>query len=158
MTHTDKLPTFYELGFAAQMIVWATRKRLHLAASGAGDENAREAFRVGKLDTLYAALMSIVDVLSCGASRSIQLHAVSCPHLAPHEVGMLDALAHLQAGRKGLAYQRIVEVFGTVVARFVWQSMCAVVNELNERDLLLEPINVRAPSTAWEQRPNATVH
>lgn len=152
------MPTFDELGFAGQMIVWATRKRLHLLASGIGDENAREAFRLGKLDALYDALVSIVDVLSCGASGSVQLHGVSCPRLAPHEVGILDALAHLQAERPGLAYQRIVQVFGSVVARFVRQSMCAVVNELNERELLLAPIGAASTLPVWERRPHATVH
>lgn len=158
LTQADSPTTFDELGFAGQMIVWATRKRLHSVVSGTGDDNAREAFRRGRLDALYVALMSIADVLSCGASRSVQLHAVSCPRLAPHEVGMLDALAHLQAERKGLAYRRIVEVFGVVVARFVWQSMCVVVSELDEHDLLLAPIEGRAASSEWRPRPNVTVH
>lgn len=158
MSRTHPLPTFYELGFAGQMIVWATRKRLHSIASGASEENAREAFRRGRLDALYAGLMSVVDVLSCGASRNVQLHAVGCPCLAPHEVGILDALAHLQAERSGLAYLRIVETFGTVVARLVWQPMCAIVNELNERELLLVPITAPPPLAAWEPRANVTLH
>jgi hypothetical protein len=158
LAFNSSVPTFGELGFAGQMIVWATRKRLHVAASGVADENVREAFRLGNLERLYAALTAIADVLSCGAARSLQLHAVSCPRLAPHELGILDAIAHLQNDRKGLAYQRVVEVFGAVVARFIWQSMCAIVKELDERRLSVAPID-GAPSFAIPgQRTNVTIH
>ena len=160
VTNDAKVPTFYELEFAGQLIVWATRKRLHLFASGTDDENAREAFRLGKLDELYAALMSIVDVLGCGAPNKIQLHAVACPCLAPHEIGLLDALAHLQAERSDLAYRRLAESVGSVAVRLVWPAMCSIVNELDERELRLWPIHA-APATQRQPTPvraHATVH
>jgi hypothetical protein len=158
MVGASRLPTFYELSFAGQLIVWATRKRLHSYASGAGDENTRKAFCVGKLDDLYAALMSIVDVLACAASRGVRLHAVSCPCLGPHEVSILDALAHLQADRSALAYRRIADTFGTVVARLIWPSMSVIASELDQRELRLVPIHAAPLPSPWEEPADATFH
>ncbi len=160
MSHETKVPTFYELGFAGQMLVWAARKRLHSFATGADDSNAIEAFRAGNLEELHSALMSVIDVLACGASKQLQLHAVSCPCLSPHEVTLLDALAHLQEEREELAYTRITALLGSVVARVVWPALCAIVNELDARELRIWPIHAAPPPrpAPWDARAHATVH
>ena len=78
--------SFYELGFAAQMLVWAMRKRLHRLAGGADDSHVARVFELADLDALYEGLAAIAEALACTAEHKIQLHAVSCPCLAPHEV------------------------------------------------------------------------
>jgi hypothetical protein len=132
--------SFYRLGFASQLIVWATRKRLHLLASGDDDSKVAQAFRLARLESAHGALMSIVDVLTCGASNRILLHAVACPCLSPHEVGLLNALAHLQSGRAGAAAHRLERIMGAAAARLVLPALLAIVAELDSRGLRVAPI------------------
>ena len=129
--------SFYTLAFPAQMIVWATRKRLHLRARGADDSNVAHAFHLAGLDELYAALMSIVDVLTCGVSRRIQLHGVACPCLDTHEVSLLNALAYLQRAQKLRAQACMAKFLGTPAVRLVLPAMHSVVRELDALALQL---------------------
>jgi hypothetical protein len=152
-------PGFYQLEFAAQMIVWATRKRLHMFASGTNDAHVAEVFELAKLDGLYAALMTIMDVLACGASNKIQLHGVACPCLPPHEVALVNGLAHLQAGQTDLAYRCIAGFMGAPAARLVWPAMGAIVNDLDARALRLACIAPPPePERSWEARALTTLH
>lgn len=149
---------FYGLGLAAQMIVWAVRKRLHLYAFGADDTRVAEALRLAKLEALYSGLMSIVDVLSCGASSKIELHGVACGCLAPHEIDLLNALARLQAGDKALAYRHICGLLGPVGARLVWAAMTAIVGDLDAQLLRLKPVSALAVATADPDRAHQVLH
>lgn len=147
---------FYELGFASQLIVWATRKRLHLLASGASEANVIEACGIGRFDALHAALMHIIDVLLCGASNRIQLHAVACPCLSPHEVSLLNALGYLQR-RDQIESQRCLRsLFGDAAIRLVQPALRAIVNELDERGLQLTLVEEGCTSAASRQA--ASVH
>ena len=139
--------SFYELGFAAQMLVWAMRKRLHRLAGGAEDSHVARVFELADFDALYEGLTAIAEALACTAEHKIQLHAVSCPCLAPHEVVVLDALAHLQRGERERAFDTLSALTGRSVARFVWPAMHAIVDDLDARALRLE-----------RAEPAATVH
>jgi hypothetical protein len=91
-------PNFYSLSFAEQMVVWATRKQLRsvLAADGLPDD-VLSVFHLADWGAIYDSLLAVVEVLA--SSRDLDqlvAHAVSCPRLAPHEVSILNALAHLQ--------------------------------------------------------------
>jgi hypothetical protein len=139
-------PNFYRLAFASQMIVWATRKRLHLLARGEDDSNVVQAFRLGGLQDLYTALMAIVDVLLCGVSTRIQLHSVSCPCLSPHETSLLNALAYLQHGRGADARRCMGDLMCAAAVRLVLPAMRAIVHDLNAQELRLTLIEVSSAS------------
>jgi hypothetical protein len=130
--------SFYELGFAAQMLVWAMRKRLHRLAGAAEDSHVAHVFELADLDGLYEGLASIAEVLACAAAHEVQLHAVSCPCLAPHEVALLDALADLQCEERERAFDTMSAFIGHPAARLVWPSMQAIVDDLDARALRLE--------------------
>jgi hypothetical protein len=134
-------PTSFErLGFAAQMIVWAVRKRLHLLRNGSDDSDAARAFEIGGLDRLHASLMTVIDVLLCGSSSLLELHSVSCPCLAPHEVALLNAVAHLQHGRRDEANASLRALFCRPAIGLVLPAMLAIVRELEARDLRVLPV------------------
>jgi hypothetical protein len=155
-THRAAAKTgFYELGFAAQMIVWATRKRLHMLAGGADDSHVARAFELANLEDLYDELMSVADVLACGQGRKIQLHAVSCPCLAPHEVAMIDTLAHLQGAQHAVAYATVSSFMGRPAARLVWPAMLAIAGDLAECALRVE---LCAPGSAVANWPRHALH
>lgn len=128
---------FYRLSFASQMIVWAVRRRLHLLGHGEDDGNVSTAFQLAGLDELYTALMSIVDVLLIGTVRKIQLHAVSCPCLAPHEIVLLDALASLQREQDEQARRRMGDLTCEPAVRLVFPAMRVIVRELDAQGLRL---------------------
>jgi hypothetical protein len=151
------VPDFYRLGFASQMIVWAARKRLHLLLRGESDANVAEVFALAGLDNLHQALMSILDLLLCGASNRVQVHAVACPCLSPHEISLLNALAHLQGGRPEDAARCMNQLFCETAARLVQPALFAIVESLDARDLLLTSID-GADSSPSARRFNATVH
>jgi hypothetical protein len=132
-------PDFQRLSFASQMIVWATRKRLHLLA----------------------------HVLLCGSSRRIQLHAVSCPCLSPHEVSLLNALRLRQCGRIDDSRAALGELFCRAALGLVEPAVESMVAELDARGLRLTTIAANgdaqatrngAGSTSLSKPPNATVH
>lgn len=129
--------TFYSLGFASQMIVWATRKRLHLLARGASEDNVLEVFGRAGLDDLHAALMVILDVLLCGASNRVQLHAVACAGLAAHEVDLLNALAYRQQHDLPRSERYLQRLLSATGARLAEPAVAAVVNELDAFGLRL---------------------
>jgi hypothetical protein len=143
MQRSVSSPGFYELGFAAQIIVWAMRKRLHLYAFGTDDRRVVEALRLARLDSLYANLQAIVDVLSCSASSKIELHGVACGCLATHEVAVLDALASL---------------LGATGARVVWAAMTAIVHVLDARALRVEPIAASAAPPKRRMQDRRMLH
>jgi hypothetical protein len=149
-THLAAAKSFYELGFAAQMIVWAMRKRLHMLAGGADDSHVARAFELANLEDLYERLMAVANVLACGQWRKIQLHAVACPRLAPHEIGILDTLAHLQSSEHGVAYETVSSFMGRPAARLVWPEMLAIATDLAECALRVE---VCAPGYAFSNGP-----
>ena len=134
-------PHFYRLRFASQMIVWATRKRLHLLACGADDSKVAEAFCLAGLEDLYTGLMSIVDVLLCGASSRIQLHELACPCLSRHEISLLNALAHLQNDRDEEARRCMGDLLCPAAVRLVLPAMCAIVGHLDAQALRLSLID-----------------
>jgi hypothetical protein len=160
-------PDFHRLSFASQMIVWATRKRLHLLANGDSEVHVTEAFAKGGLTELHTALMSIVDVLLCGSSRRIQLHAVSCPCLSPHEVSLLNALSLRQLGRIDDSRAALGELFCRAALGLVEPAVESMVAELDARGLRLTTIEANgdapaarsgARSPSWSKPRNATVH
>src|SRR5262245_24802367 len=122
---------FYALGFASQMIVWATRKRLHLLARGASEANVLDVFGRAGLDDLHDALMSILDVLLCGASSRVQLHAVACAGLAAHEIDLLNALAYRQRHDLPQSARHLNRLLSATGARLAEPAVAAVVNELD---------------------------
>jgi hypothetical protein len=146
---------FYHLGFPAQMVVWATRKRLHLLASGADDANAAQAFRMAGLAEPYAALMSVLDLLLCVGGCRIALHGVACARLAPHEVSLVNALAYLQAEDE----TRARRAFDTLAAGPAASCALPVLREiavaLREHGLTLAPLSPGAPAQLLQ---SATLH
>jgi hypothetical protein len=144
--------SFYELSFASQMIVWAMRKRLHALAGGPDDSHVADVFRLADLDELYAALTSIVDVLVCGPSNRLQLHGVSCPCLASHEISVINTLARLQSDEEGLAYHCLVSFIGAPLARLVWPAIRAIAEDLAARALSVTRIKI-CPESARTRDP-----
>lgn len=138
--HVTAGQSFYRLGFASQLIVWATRRRLHLRSGGNGESKAPHAFKLARLERAHGALMSVVDVLTGGASNRIQLHGLGCPCLAPHEVGLLNALAHLQQGRVAEGHRCLEQVLGDVAARLALPAVDVIAGELAARNLQIAPI------------------
>ena len=161
-------PDFQRLSFASQMIVWATRKRLHLLAQGDSELPVTEAFAKGGLTELHTALMSIVDVLLCGSSRRIQLHAVSCPCLSPHEISLLNALGFRQLGRIDDSRAALGELFCRAAIGIVEPAVEFLVAELDARRLRLTTIeasghtpaarSARSQARLSKPRRNATLH
>jgi hypothetical protein len=149
---------FYGLGFAGQMIVWALRKRLQALAGDTDDSCVAHVFRLAALDGLYEALASIADIVACGPSRKIQLHAVSCPCLAPHEIVLLEALAELQGAEPERAYVAMSDFMGLPAARLVWPAMHAIVDELDARALRLVPVELCAAVRLPGKGPRDVVH
>ena len=147
---------FYDLSPASQMIVWAVRKRLHLLSHGADDSEVAGAFRSAGLDELHAALMSIVDVLLCGVSNRIQIHAVSCPCLAPHETSLLSALAHLQDDDHGEAQRQIAELMCAAAVRLVMPCMRAIIRDLDARGMRLG--SVESSNLSVASRFSGAIH
>jgi hypothetical protein len=133
-------PDFYRLGFASQMIVWAVRKRLHLLARGDSERNVTDVFARAGFTELHSVLMSIVDLLLSGPSNRLQLHAVACPCLSPHEISLLNALAYRQRQRDADARRSLGELFCPGAARLVEPAVAAIVAELDERRLQLTSI------------------
>src|SRR5262249_23671387 len=131
MSPTGGATDFYSLGFASQMIVWAMRKRLHSLLRRQTETDVAEGFALVGFEDLHAALMSVVDRLLCGASTRIQLHAVACPCLSPHEVGLLNALAYLQRGRQAETAQCVRKLCCATAARFVQPALQAIVDDLD---------------------------
>ena len=76
--------SFYQLGFAAQMLVWAMRKRLHRLAGGAEDSHVARVFELADFDALYEGLTAIAEALACTAAREIPAarRLVSLPRAA----------------------------------------------------------------------------
>jgi hypothetical protein len=136
---------FFQLGFASQMIVWAARKRLHLLSRGTSEACVIEVFGIAGFDALHASLMHVLDVLLCGASNRIQLHAVACPCLSPHEVSLLNALAFLQRQQTAESQRRLRALLGDAAMRLAQPALCAIVNELDERGLELTLIQETPP-------------
>jgi hypothetical protein len=154
-TGHDGEPDFDRLGFASQMIVWATRKRLHLLASGDSEDNVIEALGIAGFDELHACLMQILDVLLCGASNRIRLHAVACPWLSPHEVDLLNALAYLQRRDQAASQHCLRELCGPVAAPLVQPAVQAIVDDLDVRGLRLTLV---AGHQAARARSQASIH
>ena len=112
------------------MIVWAMRKRLHWLAGGPEDSHVVRVDAPGSstlsgLRSYPPALTSIIDVLAGGPSSKIHLHAVSCPCLAPHEISLINALAHLQSeeSSKSLSQSLHRRLHWAPVARLVWPAI-----------------------------------
>ena len=58
--------TFHSLEFAAQLVVWAMRKRLHLLRNGHDDSDVARAFALGRLDAVHAAAFPYSYPIVCG--------------------------------------------------------------------------------------------
>lgn len=148
---------FYGLSLAAQMIVWAVRKRLHLLSHGTDDSAVSRAFRTAGLTGLHGALMSIVDVLLCGASSRVQLHAVSCPCLAPHETSLLSALTHLQKDEHAAARWHMHDLMGPTAARLMLPCMHQIVRDLEAQGMHLDPAETSG-AVSESLRARGSVH
>jgi hypothetical protein len=135
---TGGVRSFYELGFASQLIVWALRRHLHLVRSGRGDADVARAFYLGGLRDLHLHLQSVVEVLLCGSRAGIQLHAVGCPCLAPHEIVLLNAMTHLQGGCDDEARAGLVGLLCGPAAGLVLPTIRAIVRELDAHGLCVE--------------------
>jgi hypothetical protein len=122
----ERFPTrpanFYALPFASQMIVWALRKRmLALFGGNAGTDDVLPVFHMANWGELYAALLAVADVLArADLCRKLQLHAIGCPCLAPHEAHVLNALVHLQ---RGLPEESVLCLVETLVPDGVRQAL-----------------------------------
>lgn len=159
MARSTGLVSFHRLEFAGQLIVWAVRKRLHLLRSGADDSDVARAFHLGGLDALHTSLMTVIDVLVCGSPKIIQLHEVSCPCLAPYEVALLNAFAHLQEGRADEAKVCMVELLCRPALGLVMPAMDAIVRELAAHELKVLPVeNPLEPRHALFRQPSQTLH
>ena len=93
------------------------------------------------------------------ASNRIQLHVVACPCLSPHETGLLNTLAELQAGREDHAQRCIGNLMGAPAMRLVWPALTTIVAQLDERDLRLTRIDTFYEATpTWGAYTRATMH
>lgn len=135
---------FYSLSFGAQLLVWATRKRLHLLRHGDDESDVLTAFHKAGLDGARAGLISVVDVLLCGASNAMQLHAVSCPCLAPHEIALVDAIAHLQRDKSAAARQSLEPLLCAAAVRLVMPCLGAVAQALAANGMQVRAAHARA--------------
>ncbi len=149
---------FHELGFAGQMIVWATRKRLHVLRDGGCDADVLRVFRLGGLQDLHAALMRVIDILICGGLHRIELHGVSCPCLAPHEIALLDAFTNLQHGRDEQASGCLSQLLCRPAIAMVLPAMRAIVCVLDAGGLRIEPADGRASTPRGALGPSPTIH
>ena len=151
--------TFHSLEFAAQLVVWAMRKRLHLLRNGHDDSDVARAFALGRLDAVHAALMSLIDVLVCGSPKVIELHEVACPCLAPYEVALLNAIASLQNGRDAQAKNCIATLLCRPALDLVFPGVQVMVRELAARGLTIRPIaNPLEPRHALLQPSSRMLH
>lgn len=145
-------PHFYRLGFASQMIIWAMRKRLHLLAQGDSERNVTEVFAKAGFGNVHATLMSVLDVMLCGAPTRVQVHAVACPCLSPHEISLLNALAYRQRNRDEQARQSLSQLFCAAAVRLVEPAVAAIVEEFDARRLQLTSIETAVSTGATSAR------
>lgn len=140
-------PNFYVLPFAPQMIIWAVRKRLGAICDGRpgrADDEVLQVFHMANWGELYAALLTIVDLMVAGTSRNLTVHAVSCPCLARHEAYLLNALAHLQSRHAQEAALSLCELMPPSAVRLALPHIEAVVAALSEQKLRLVFVDVSA--------------
>lgn len=129
---------FYALPFVSQMVVWAMRKRINamFREDARADDDVLRVFHMADWGELYAALLTIVDVLvGAGVHKRFPLHAVSCPCLAPHEAYLLNALAHLQNGCRDEAALCLCEIVAPAGARLAMPHLQAILGDVGARNL-----------------------
>jgi hypothetical protein len=147
--------SFYALPFAPQMIVWAMRKHLTALASGArGADDVLAVFHLADWGELHASVVGPTDVLaSMTPLATLELHAVACPCLAPHEAYLLNALAHVQSGRRDEAILCLCEILAPAGARLALPHVETIAHNGRDQRLRFVYVNLstlprRPPRTA----------
>lgn len=161
-TGTRPEPDFYTLPFAAQMIVWATRKQLHsMASSRPCPDEVLSVFHLAEWGALYESILAVVETLTqADAMQHLLLHAVACPRLAPHEISLLNALAYVQIQQPVDAVLNLCEVLRPAYARRILAQLTVLSRQLEEQgqrvQLIQAPDNV--PPAPITSIPREVVH
>ena len=93
---------FYALPFVAQMVIWAVRRRLIEAHEERPfSPDVLPVFHMAGWADLYESLLVVSQLMmKDDAPGTVVLHDIGCHHLASHEAYLLNALAHMQNGRR----------------------------------------------------------
>lgn len=158
--HAQSERGFYALSFGAQLIVWAVRRRLEMLNGGEDDAIVVEAFERAGLDGVYVAVTALVDVLLCGSSRALTMHATACPCLGRHEIALVETLQCLQDGRSSRAAEALGPLLCPAAQRLVMPCLQGIAATFKANGMAVRTgaTPAVAPDALPPRAPTATLH
>ncbi len=136
---------FYALPFVAQMVIWAVRRRLVEAhhSHPTSSSDLLSVFHMAGWGDLYESLLMVAQLmLRDEAAGSLVIHGFGCHHIASHEAYFLNALAHMQNGRRTESALCLCECLSPSSARLALPALEKIINKTRSKEFKFSYIDL----------------